>query len=110
MKVKVEWQDGQVWRSVLTNLTVSRRGNFTFRHDGKVYVFKEKREGSEVMVQAMNGWQKAGRVTRGTVFLGLGISSEEYYRTPKGMKEAKEALQNFLACRQDRRALGAEET
>lgn len=89
-----------MWRSVMVNVIVSRSNNYTFRHDGRVYVFKEKREGAEILVLAENEWQKAGRLTRGTVFLGPGISSDEYYRSPEGFKEAQKALENFLAQRE----------
>jgi len=31
MKMKVERQEGQVWRSVLVDVAVSRNSNFTFK-------------------------------------------------------------------------------
>ena len=96
MKIKVEWQDGQVWRSVRVKLTFSRNGNWTFKHDSKIYVFREKREGEEVLVLDSGKWIRAGRVARNCIFLGEGISSDEYYQTPEGMEAALKALQTFL--------------
>lgn len=102
MRVKIEWQDGQVWRSSMVQLSFSRNGNWTFKHDGKRYVFKEKREGEQVLVLDSEKWLKAGRVTRNAIFLGEGISSDEYYRSSHGIKEAKEAFQSFLAYQRSR--------
>ena len=99
MKVNVEWQDGQVWRSVLVVVAVSRNNNYTFKHDGKVYVFKNQKEGEQVLVLEGAKWVNAGRVTRNYIFLGEGTSSDEYYQTPEGIKQAREALQSFLADR-----------
>lgn len=96
MRIKVEWKDGDLWRSVMVQIALSRRGNWTFKHDGKVYVFKEKKEGQEVLVLDAGKWARVGRVTRQCVFLGEGVSSDEYYQTPQGMKEAQEAFGKFL--------------
>ena len=95
LKVKVEWQDSQVWRSVLVRLAFSRNGNWTFKHDGKWYIFKEKRDGEIVLALNSGKWTRAGRVTRNCIFLGTGISSDEYYRTPEGIEAAAKALQAF---------------
>jgi hypothetical protein len=99
MKVKVEWQDGQVWRSVTVKLSLSRRGNYTFKHDGKVYVYHQNREGADVLVLDSGKWVKAGRVARSCIFLGEGMSSDEYARTPEGIEAAERALQSFLVDR-----------
>lgn len=89
MRIKIEWQEGQVWRSVMVQVAVSRNGNYTFKRDGKVYVFKEKREGEQVLALDCGKWVKTGRMTRSGIFLGEGISSDEYYRTPEGIKDAR---------------------
>lgn len=104
MKVRVEWKDGDVWRPVLVDVAVSRNGNLTFKYDGKVCVFKTKREGEPVLVldTGKHRWMLAGRVTRVGVFLGEGISSDEYFRTTEGMKIAKQTLESFLANRSTR--------
>jgi hypothetical protein len=96
VKIKVEWQDGEVWRSVNVQLAFSRKGNYTFSQDGKRYVFKEKKEGEPVFLLEQSRWVKAGRVTRNCIFLGEGMSSDEYYQTPGGIRSAQEALQSFL--------------
>lgn len=96
MKIKIEWQDGEVWRSVMVQLAFSRNGNWTFKHDGKVFVFKEKCEGEAVLVLDSGRWVRAGRVTRNCIFLGEGISSDEYYHTPEGIEVARKAFQAFL--------------
>jgi hypothetical protein len=97
VKVKLEWQDGQVWHSAMAEVAVSRNGNFTFRHQNRRYVFREKKEGDLVLILLNGQWVKAGRVTRNGIFLGEGISSDEFYRTPQGLKAAQEALQSFYA-------------
>lgn len=100
MRIKLEWQEGQVWYSVMVDVVVSRNGNYTFKYDGKVYVFKEKRDGEQVLILDCGRWVKAGRVTHGIIFLGPGISSDEYYATPEGFREAQKALESFLASRE----------
>jgi len=99
MRIKLEWQESQVWHSVMAEVAVSRNGNYTFKHDGKVYVFKEKREGEQILVLDCGRWVKVDRVTRSGIFVGEGISSDEYYRSPEGIKAAQETLQSFFASR-----------
>jgi hypothetical protein len=96
LKIKVEWQEGQVWRTVLVGPAFSRNGNWTFKLDGKVFVFKEKRQGETVLMLDSGRWVRAGRVSRSSIFLGEGISSDEYYQTPEGMKDAEKALRSLL--------------
>lgn len=81
----------------MVQLAFSRNGNWDFKHNGKVYVFREKYEGEQVLVLDSGKWVRAGRVTRGVVFLGEEMSSDEYYRTLQGIKAVQEALQSFLA-------------
>lgn len=95
MRIKVERQEGRIWRSVLVDMATSRNGNFTFKHDGKIYVFKEKRKGEQVLVLNGEEWVQAGRVTRSGIFLGEGTSSDE--QTPEGLRSARLALQSFLS-------------
>ncbi len=99
MKVKVEWRDAEVWRSLSVDVKTSRRGNFTFKHAGRVYVFRQKRDGEEVLALENGKWVKTGRITRGDIFLGPGISYDEYVSTPEGMKNVKAALESFLSDR-----------
>jgi hypothetical protein len=102
MKKKIEWQDGQVWRSVIVDLGLSRHGNWTFKHSGKVYVFKEKREGEQVLVLEDGQWVKAARVARDCIFLGPGMSSREYYATLEGRRSVQELFNNFALARRRR--------
>jgi hypothetical protein len=83
----------------MVQLVFSRNGNWTFKHNCQVYVFKEKREGEQVLVLDSGKWVKAGRVTRSSIFLGEGTSSDEYYSSPEGLRSAREALESFLASR-----------
>jgi hypothetical protein len=94
LKTKIEWKDGAVWRSVSVNVAMSRKGNWFFKHDGKVYVFKEKRQGEQVLVLENGKWVKAGRITRGDIFLGQGLSYGEFCLTPEGLRSGQEALRN----------------
>jgi hypothetical protein len=99
MKTKVEWCRGDAWYSVMVQLAFSRNGNWTFKHNGRVYVFRQKKEGEEVLVFTNGSWVKVGRTTRDGVFLGEGLSYGEFCSTPEGMKSAKEALESFLVSR-----------
>jgi hypothetical protein len=83
----------------MVDVAMSRNSNYTFKHEGRVYVLKDKREGEQVLVLQNGHWVKAGRVARVCIFLGPGMSSDEYYRTPEGIKAAQEAFQNFIANR-----------
>jgi hypothetical protein len=75
MKAQVEWKDGDAWKQATVEMKSSRAGNTYFVHVGMVYVLASLREGSEVVTKGANGkWVKAGRVTRGSVFLGEGLS------------------------------------
>jgi len=100
MRIKVEWQEGQIWRSVTVDAAVSRNSNYTFKHEGRVYVFKDKREGEPVLVLQNGHWEKAGRVARACIFLGPGMPSDEYYQTFEGLESARVALQSFLVSRE----------
>jgi len=96
VRIRLEWLQGDAWYSAMA---VSRNSNHTFKHEGKVYVFKEKREGEQVLVLDSGKWVNAGSVTRNGIFLGSGQSSGEYYQTPEGLRSARESLQSFLASR-----------
>lgn len=70
MKVQVERKTGDTWRQVRVDVHASRNDNIWFKLEGAIYVLKDLREGTEVVTKTAKGWQKAGRVTRGTIFLG----------------------------------------
>jgi hypothetical protein len=77
MKVQVERKDGDAWRQTRVQLKNSRNGNYWFKLDGSIYVFKDLDEGTEVVVKTEGGWARAGRVARGTVFVGEGKTYSE---------------------------------
>ena len=77
MKVQVERKDGDVWRQNRVQASYTRNDNISFRLDGRVYVFKDLHEGRDVVTKTEKGWEKAGRVVRGTIFLGPGKSYSE---------------------------------
>lgn len=77
MKIQVERKDGDSWRQVRVQVSPSRNGNYVFKLEGAIYVFKDLREGADVVVKTEGSWAKAGRVVRGTVFLGPGKSYSE---------------------------------
>jgi hypothetical protein len=48
-----------------------------FKHGGKVYVMKDLKKGTEVVVNQDGKWVHAGRVARDCIFLGDGMSWSE---------------------------------
>ena len=82
-KITVERKEGDIWRQVTVKLTVSRKGNLFFQLEGRLYVLKDLKENTGiVMYDKVNAfgprWVKAGRVVRGIAFLGEGLSYSEY--------------------------------
>jgi hypothetical protein len=77
MKIQVEWKDGDAWKQTYVELRSSRKGNIFFTLNDLAYVLHDLKNGSEVVVKSGSGWTKAGRVVRGTVFLGPGKSYSE---------------------------------
>jgi hypothetical protein len=77
MKVQVERKDGDAWKQVRVQASYSRNENYWFKLDGYIYVFKDLREGTDVVTKTAKGWEKAGSVVRGLVFLGPGKSFSE---------------------------------
>ena len=78
MKAKLEYRDGEVWRQSTVEIGYSRNKNYWFKHNGAVFVYPLLKEGTEVVTKTADGkWVKAGRVTRGCIFLGEGLSFSE---------------------------------
>ena len=78
MKKMIEWKDGDVWRQVTVEVSYSRNNNYWFKHNGLLYVFPLLKEGIEIIMKNAEGkWLKAGRITRGSIFLGEGLSFSE---------------------------------
>jgi hypothetical protein len=78
MKATIEWKDGDVWRQAKVEVKYSRNNNYCFKHDGAVYVFPLLKEGTDVVCKTAEGkWIPAGRITRGGIFLGEGLSFSE---------------------------------
>jgi hypothetical protein len=83
MKIRIESKDGDIWRNYIVELRASRKGNYYFQHDGKIYVFHENKQGVPVLCKIANDanahWEKAGRITKyHQVFLGEGLSFSEF--------------------------------
>lgn len=82
-KIAVERKDGSVWRQIIVKLHSSHKGNLFFRLEGNLYVLKNLKEGTTIiMYDKANAfgprWVKAGRVVRGIAFLGDGESYSEH--------------------------------
>jgi hypothetical protein len=90
---KVEWQDGEFWRSVKAKLSFTRNSNQSFKHNGKTYVFKNLKEGNEVFCLENGKWVKAGRIDRyGTIFLGEGETHAEMMNRVNADKTPEQLL------------------
>ena len=78
MKARLEWKDGDVWRQVNIEVKYSRNSNLWFQHNGIFFAFPALKEGAEVVSKNSQGrWVPAGRITRGSIFLGDGLSFSE---------------------------------
>ena len=77
MKVKIEWKDGNAWKQSTVEIKCTRNSNLMCEHNGQILVFANLREGAEVVGLEGGKWVKAGRVTRGMIFLGPGLSYSE---------------------------------
>jgi hypothetical protein len=77
VKVQVERTDGDAWRQTRIDLKYSRKGNNYFTLNGLTYVFKDFQQECLVLVKTKEGWTKAGRVARGSIFLGKGKTYSE---------------------------------
>lgn len=83
MKTLVEWkekaQDGKdLWRQVRVEVNCSRLNNLYFKHDGTVFVLPDMKTGTTVLKLEGKKWVQAGRVARGCVFLGSGLTFAEF--------------------------------
>jgi hypothetical protein len=87
-KCTVQWQDCDVWREEKVSLSYTRNDNFSFRHAGKTYVFKDLKDGTPIMQVQERKWVKVGRVAHGILFLGEGQTYQEYRR-----QQVKEKLE-----------------
>ena len=88
-KIQVEWKKGDKWIYAKVALNYSKRGNYFVKHNGKVFVFKNLRNGTPVLTKTNNGWKIVGRIVDGVVFIGSKdeLSFEEYIRTPEGERQ-----------------------
>lgn len=78
MKAKLEYRDGEVWRQASVEVSYSRNNNYCFKHNGQIFVYPLLKEGTEVVTKTAEGkWIRAGRITKGSIFLGDGLSFSE---------------------------------
>ena len=116
-KVKIERRDGEFWRSIKVEYGCSRNDNFYAKYHWKaisniansgnvanrefaeiILVWKSFEEGTPVLEKVGRDWLKVGRITKwGEVFLGEGMSYEEYAHSPEGLEASKRAFQQIVA-------------
>ena len=99
MKVTLEWLTGEkTWQTVRVNVSYSRNGNNVAKYDGKIYVWKNMKEGEQVLSLVNEKWVKVGRITHGTVFIGSAyeMSYSEYLYSDEGMKESQRMLNGLI--------------
>ena len=95
MKCTLEFLTGdKTWRNIQVPKTLSHNGNNVAKYDGKIYVWKNMKEGETVLTLVGKKWVKAGRITHETVFIGSSyeMSYSEYLYSDEGMKESKRIL------------------
>jgi hypothetical protein len=95
--VTLEWQQSsKIWTRKTAKLQNSHLGNSYVKHNEQVYVFPNLKEGSIVVTKKDGKWVKCGRITHnGTVFLGEGMSYDEYSQTPEGLEDGKRLLESL---------------
>jgi len=76
-KTTIQWRDGNAWREAKADLKCTRNSNLSCEHNGQILVFPNLKEGAEVVGLENGKWVKAGRITRGLIFLGPGLSYSE---------------------------------
>ena len=99
MKCTLEFLTGEkTWRNIQVSVNLSRNGNNVAKYDGKIYVWKNMKEGEQVLSLVNKKWVKAGRITHGTVFIGSSyeMSYSEYLYSDEGMKESKRMLDGLI--------------
>jgi hypothetical protein len=99
--ITLEWQQTpKTWTRKTIKLLNSHRGTCYIKHNDQVYVFPSLKEGSIVVTKKDGKWVKAGRITHsGTIFLGEGISYDEYCMTPEGVEEGKRLVESLWKSR-----------
>lgn len=103
VKVNLEWpaevrEDGsRAWNRVKAPIRYSKRGNMFVKHDGKIFVFENMKEGTPVVRHVDGQWREVGRIVYYTVFLGgkEEQSYEEYLRSPEGRAAAEELMRSL---------------
>jgi hypothetical protein len=96
MRINVERQkDAETWQSYTVKVGASRAGNNYCNLNGRVFVWKQFREGEPVLEKVDGHWKKVGRITWGDIFLGEGMSHYEYTQIPKGRERALENLRQI---------------
>lgn len=98
MKTTLEFLTGnKTWRNVQVQVSLSHNGNNVAKHDGKIYVWKNQKEGEQVLSLVNKRWVKVGRITHGSVFIGspYEMSYSEYLYSEEGMKESKRILDSL---------------
>ena len=99
MKATLEFLTGaKSWRNIQVTVNISRNGNNVAKYDGKIYVWKNQKEGEPVLSLVNSKWVKIGRITHGTVFIGspYEMSYSEYLYSEEGMKESKQILDSLV--------------
>jgi hypothetical protein len=95
MKVTIERKDGDSWRQVQADLLHTKNNNCAVKHDGGILVFPNLKEGAEVVGLAGGKWTRCGRVTRGLIFLGEGLSYSEMNEELFKGKKLEEIMVKF---------------
>jgi hypothetical protein len=95
MKVKIEWKDGSIFHQADAELKHTRNNNGMCMHNGQVLVFPNLKEGAEVVSPVNGKWAKVGRVTRGMIFLGPGLSYSEMNEELFKGKKLEEIMVKF---------------
>jgi len=76
-KITIEWKDGVAWKQSSVEIKCTRNNNLMCEHDGQILVFPSLKDGAEVVGLENGKWVKVGRITRGLIFLGQGLSYSE---------------------------------
>ncbi|MEA2089185.1 MAG: hypothetical protein U9O89_00270 [Thermoproteota archaeon] len=91
-------EDRQCWRQFEKKERISQKGNRYVKHKGKIYVYRKRKPGAQI-VSVVNGeWKVVGRVDCGFhLFIGAEdqLSYHQWQQTPEAREAGKKLLEGL---------------
>ncbi len=94
----------QTWREIYKPLIITKNDNFSFKHDGTVYIFNSLQEGRPVLKLQDDKWIPCGHINKyHEAVLGDWMTYQEYMNLPENMARMRKNLQNLAKSFKDMR-------